>query len=474
MLFTNGNYFIFLGIVFFAYWLTASQRRLPVWLLLVASYYFYALWNPKLLLLVLLISTVDYLTALALGSAKSLPRRKLLLALSIFTDIGALFTFKYFNFFSSSLSELLGRFGWHSSPFVFSGLVLPLGISFITFRSLSYVIDVYRGNFTPTRNYLDYLAFVAFFPTVIAGPIVRASELLPQFRQGPKLTNESGAEALFLIVLGLIKKIAIADFLGNNLVNRVFDEPQFYSSLETLAGIYGYALQLYFDFSAYTDIAIGSALLLGIRLPENFNAPYRARDLRDFWKRWHITLSRWLFDYVYVAIGGLRKRRFNLYRNLVLTFLIGGLWHGPAWTFVLWGALHGLGLSLNHWWAAWRKRRGVKRSEQRWRKAIAVFLTFNFVCLTWVVFRAESLSGAWAVLKRLFALKFAAGNLPISTLIVLTVGYFGVWAPQRIWDKVLTGWARLPSPVQAMMILGVALTLYYLSGTEVKFIYGTF
>src|SRR6185295_6326214 len=223
-----------------------------------------------------------------------------------------------------------------------------------------------------------------------------AKELLPQFSQ-PKMENEQGVEAIFLILVGLIKKVAIADMIGTNLVDRVFDQPQLYSSLETLAAIYGYALQIYCDFSGYSDIAIGSALLLGFKLPTNFNSPYRAQNLRDFWKRWHITLSNWLFNYVYISIGGLRKRRFNLYRNLFLTFLIGGLWHGAAWTFVIWGGLHGLGLSLSHWWN--RRGNGQAKKSGWVVKAICTVLTFHFICLTWIVFRSETLSQVYEVLK---------------------------------------------------------------------------
>jgi len=370
MLFTNGNYFVFLAAVFFVYWLLAKWRLPQVCFLLCASYYFYALWNPKFLALLFLLSTFDFLNALCIGKARGRILRKSLVSLSVRANIGALFLFKYFNFFSASLTDLLNKAGWHVSTPVFQNLILPLGLSFIAFRSLSYVIDVYRGTTKPTHRFVDYLTFVAFFPTIIAGPLARAKDLLPQFRTRPSLSNEEGAQALLLITLGLIKKIAIADFLANNLVDRVFDQPQLYSSVETLFAIYGYALQIYCDFSGYTDIAIGSALLLGFKLPANFNSPYLSTSLRDFWRRWHITLSNWLFDYVFVSFGGIRKRRFNLYRNLILTFLIGGLWHGAAWTFVVWGLLHGLGLSANHGWESLRKRWGWKPLRTWWSKAL--------------------------------------------------------------------------------------------------------
>jgi alginate O-acetyltransferase complex protein AlgI len=475
MLFTSGNYFIFLALVFFVYWLLAA-KRVPTTFLLIASYYFYALWNHKFLVLIFLLSTIDFLTAIGLGGNRSRNLRRLLVSISIVVDVGVLFLFKYFNFFSASLTDLLARSGWHVTAFSLGNLILPLGLSFITFRSLGYVIDVYRGTLQPTKHYLDYLAFVAFFPTLIAGPLVRAGELLPQFRVRPSLTSEAGARAIFLILLGLIKKIAIADFLGNNLVDRVFDQPQLYSSLETLAAIYGYSLQIYFDFSGYSDIAIGSALLLGFKLPSNFDVPYRARDLRDFWRRWHITLSSWLFDYVYVSCGGLRKRRFNLYRNLMVTFLVGGLWHGAAWTFVVWGGLHGLGLSLNHWWSARKHafRGGQKPGGRVWSKAIAVVVTFHFVCLTWVVFRAESLAAAWQVLRRLGALQFSSGNLSRSIVIVLGLAYLTHWLPEKVTTRIGTAWDWLPAPLQAATILCIAAGLYYVSGAEAQFIYGNF
>ena len=474
MLFTSGSYLIFLAIVFFVYWLLTPSRNFRVFALLAASYYFYALWNPKLLVILFLISTVDFLVARGIGATANSTRRKVLLGASIATDIGALVVFKYLNFFSASFSDLLTRFGHQSSPLLLTHLALPIGLSFITFRSLSYTIDVYRRTTEPTTKYFEYLTFVAFFPTVIAGPLVRARELLPQFAERERLTNEDGARAIFLIMLGLAKKIAIANFLANNLVDRVFDQPQLYSSVETLAAIYGYALQIYCDFSGYTDIAIGSALLLGFRLPTNFNSPYRARSIVDFWRRWHITLSNWLRDYVYVSIGGLRKRRFNLYRNLFLTMLIAGLWHGAAWTFVLWGGLHGAGLSATHLWEA--RRRGLKRKprQQWWIKAFCVFATFHFVCLTWVLFRAGNLYQTWEVLKRLGAMQFATSNVAPPVAAILALGFLSHWFPQRGFEWLNTTWEWLPSPVQAMVILGIAFGLYYVSSTNVQFIYGKF
>ena len=485
MLFTTSKYWLFLTIVFFVYWSIAKHRRLAVVCILLASYYFYALWNPKFVLLLLAISTIDFFTALGISATNHRLLRRSLLFVSITSDIGILIVFKYFNFFSASATTLLEQLHWPVRSFLIEDLVIPLGLSFITFRSLSYVIDVYRKTTPATTRYFDYLTFVAFFPTLIAGPVVRAKELLPQFEK-PELSHEQGIEAIFLILLGLIKKVAIADLIGSNLVDRVFDQPELYSSLETLAAIYGYALQIYCDFSGYSDIAIGSAMLLGFKLPINFNSPYRAQNLREFWKRWHITLSNWLFDYVFISIGGLRKRRFNLYRNLFLTFLIGGLWHGAAWTFVAWGALHGLGLSVSHWWHGRSRTKkdlpGMGRLVTavsgprfaRTTRALCTVATFHFICLTWVVFRAENMSQVFTVLGRLTAFQFSLANLPTSLLLLLLVGLASHWFPSRALTSLRHGWCWLPAPAQAVLVLVIAFGLYYVSGTEVQFIYGNF
>ncbi len=471
---TSGNYLLFLALVFFAYWFLARQRRATTILLVVVSYYFYALWNWKSLLLIFSLSTIDFLTAQEIGATDNPRTRKMLLGVSVATDIGALIIFKYFNFFSASLTDTLNRLGLGTSHQILHHFILPLGLSFLTFRSLSYVIDVYRGTMKPTERYWDYLAFVAFFPTLIAGPVVRAKDLLPQFRETPHLTSEDGARAIFLIMLGFVKKLAIADYLAHNLVERVFDQPQLYSTIEVGAAVYGYALQIYCDFSGYSDIAIGSALLLGLRLPENFNAPYQALNLPDFWRRWHITLSNWLTDYVYFSIGGLRKRPWHPYRNLLLTMLIGGLWHGAAWSFVLWGGLHGVGLSVNRWWETRRRKERRAPRQEWWIKALCVLATFHFVCFTWIFFRAGSLTQAWLVLSRFKALEFSAPNLAWPVIFVMLVGYAAHWIPYHALNKLREGWILLPAPVQAAFILALAVGLGKWSNADVQFIYGNF
>ena len=470
---TSGAFLLFLAIVFFAHWLLAGSGRLRVLFLLLASYYFYALWDPRFLALLFLLSTIDFLTAYTMGKVDIPGLRKALLFISIFTDLGVLFVFKYFNFFSKSIAGVISKVH-PTEPFVLTHLLLPLGLSFITFRSLSYVIDVYRKSMEPTNRYIDYLAFVAFFPTVTAGPIVRAKELLPQLAERATFTQADGSRALFLIILGLVKKIAIADFIGFNLVGRVFDTPEFYSSVEVLAGIYGYALQIYCDFSGYTDIAIGSALLLGLTIPDNFNAPYRAWSLVEFWRRWHITLSKWLGDYLYPTFGGIRKGRFYLYRNTILTMLIAGLWHGAAWTFVLWGGWHGLGITVNHWWDHRRKQAKRKPRKQWWIRALCVLATFHFVCLGWVFFRAGTVGTAWNVLKRLFAFQGGIPHLAYPLIVTMILGFLSHWLPDNWYERIRDGWGWLPSPVQALLLVVIGYGLYYVSGAEVQFIYGNF
>jgi D-alanyl-lipoteichoic acid acyltransferase DltB (MBOAT superfamily) len=471
---TSGKYLLFLAAVFFAYWLLSRWRKAQVVLVLAVSYYFYALWNWNALALIVALSTVDFLTAHEIGRTDNKRLKKAMLWLSVCTDIGALFAFKYFNFFSASLTELLNKFGLHTSHQVLHHFVLPIGLSFLTFRSLSYVIDVYRGTMKPTNRYLDYLAFVAFFPTLIAGPVVRAKDLLPQFVEKARLTSEEGTHAIFLIMLGFVKKLLIADYLAHTWVERVFDTPALYSTTETLVAVYGYALQIYCDFSGYSDIAIGSAMLLGFRLPENFNSPYRALSLPDFWRRWHITLSNWLTDYVYFSIGGLRKRPFNLYRNLILTMLIGGLWHGAAWSFVLWGGLHGAGLSVNRWWENRRRRLKQKPRAEWWIKALCIFATFHFVCFTWLFFRAGSLTQAGQILSRFKALEFSAPNLTWQVVTMILIGFAAHWFPRNALEKLRDGWTWLPAPVQAAFILALAVGLSRWSSAEVQFIYGNF
>jgi alginate O-acetyltransferase complex protein AlgI len=479
MLFTQGNYFVFLFVVFFAFWLVAHRAGWRVALLVGASLFFYAQAGIKPLCLLLALTALDYTTTNLMQRNTSQWRRKLLLSISLCADLGALCVFKYADFFLTSTAQGLSFCGYQLSvPHL--NLLVPLGISFFVFQSVAYVVDVYRRDVEPAPSYLDYLAFIAFFPTLIAGPILRAKQLLPQLRSSLTLDAETGGQALFLIALGLIKKIAIADYLSANLVERVFDFPERFSSLEVLAGVYGYALQIYADFSGYSDIAIGSALLLGFTLPLNFNAPYRAQDLPEFWRRWHISLSTWLRDYVFFTIAGVRTRRVAvLYAASLVTMLLGGLWHGAQWTFIFWGLLHGLGLIVVRWWqnthsqhktAYWLNGR-----HTTWARGLSVFVTFHFVCLTWIFFRAETVVQAFAVLRQLGQFSVDFSNLAWPIVALISLGFIAHWLPDGAWQTAQRSFTRLPAPAQAALLFSLSIGLYFVASSDVvPFIYTRF
>ncbi|HEY5950994.1 MAG TPA: MBOAT family O-acyltransferase, partial [Kofleriaceae bacterium] len=318
-----------------------------VLILMLVSCIFYHCWAAEqagaykyLIALIVFTIVLDYYLALAIERCESPAKKKLLLLVSLVSNLGILSVFKYTDFFARDVLHL---------PVEPLGLILPAGISFHTFQSLSYTIDVYKGHIKATRSITELATFVLFFPQLVAGPIVRAQDLLPQLDKLPALELQKATRGLFLILVGLFKKIALADTLALAIVDRVFETPQNFSSVEVLAGVYGYALQIYLDFSAYSDIAIGSALVLGMTLPENFRTPYRSANLQEFWRRWHISLSTWLRDYLYIALGGSRGAAWRTYLNLILTMLLGGLWHGASWAFVVWGGLHGFGLAVTRY-----------------------------------------------------------------------------------------------------------------------------
>jgi D-alanyl-lipoteichoic acid acyltransferase DltB (MBOAT superfamily) len=351
---------------------------------------------------------------------------------------------------------------------------VPIGISFYTFESLSYIIDIYRGRFQPASSPLEFLVFIAFFPHLVAGPIIRPYDFLPQLRPVPSLSLAESGRGLYLICVGLAKKAVIADLLAVNLVDRVFEMPSRYTSAELLAGVYGYALQIYCDFSAYSDIAIGSALLLGLRLPQNFDLPYRAASLPEFWRRWHISLSSWLRDYLFVSLGGASGGAWRAHRNLMLTMLLGGLWHGAAWTFVLWGALHGAGLVAARAWSELVPRRGAGRRSPALELAL-VLLTFHYVCLGWVFFRAPSFGHAWEMLRGLAALAGGTANVSPMLWALLAAGFATHLCPRAIGAAAERAVVRLPAPAQAALLVAVVLAIRWAGTSElVPFIYFQF
>jgi D-alanyl-lipoteichoic acid acyltransferase DltB (MBOAT superfamily) len=469
--FNTLAYAVFLALVFVASWLLASRARWRLWLLLLASYFFYAQWDPRFLLLIFASSSADWLLGNAIDQAADPRRRKQLLVLTVVMNLGVLGLFKYFDFGVAQMSALLSQLGLHP-PEIALRLTLPIGISFFTFESMSYVIDVYRRELPAHESYLEYLAFVAFFPHLVAGPIVRPRDLLPQLREAPRFDAGLASRALLMITLGLVKKLAIGDYLGLNLVDRVFDSPLSYSALECYVALVAYAVQIYCDFSGYTDIAIGSAALLGVRFPRNFDSPYQAHDIVDFWRRWHISLSTWLRDYLYIPLGGNRRGRVRTYVNLLVTMLLGGLWHGANLTFVVWGGLHGLLLAGTR---AFQELRGPAAPRSLAWRVVSVLLTFHAVTFCWLFFRAKTLADAFTILERLSTFSGFHPNLDPRLLGVLSAGLVSHYVPDAWYQRALGVFARLPALAQAAVLMLLALSVREMASLEaVPFVYFQF
>jgi len=389
MLFNTTQFFLFLAVVLVLFY--ASPRRFRRYILLAASYFFYACWNPKFIALLLTLTAIDYTAGIWLEKVAPGPRRKALLILSLSANLGFLGFFKYYNFLASNLALLLGR----PSHSFFLAIVLPLGISFHTFQSMSYVVDVYRGQQKAVRSPIDYALFICFFPQLVAGPIVRAHTFFRDlFHWRPPSADDVSA-GIFLLVLGLTKKMAFADQFAK-VANRYFSDVAGNPGMVTAwSGVVAFGLQIYFDFSGYTDMAIGMAKLLGFHFPVNFRRPYLASSITDFWRRWHISLSTWLRDYLYIPLGGNRHGQWMTYRNLAITMLLGGLWHGASWNFVIWGGYHGALLSVER---AFRFRGG-----RSWLYPLQAILTFGLVLIGWVFFRAADLPQSLRILGQMFS-----------------------------------------------------------------------
>jgi alginate O-acetyltransferase complex protein AlgI len=472
VLFNTSHYALFFGVVFVVAWLLAAHRRLRLLFLLAASYFFYAQWDWRFLPLIWASSTADWLLGNAIARASTPRSRKLWLAGTVVLNLGVLGIFKYFDFGVESARAMLASLGYHP-PDIALRIALPVGISFFTFESMSYVIDVYRRDIEPHPRYTEYLAFVAFFPHLVAGPIVRPRDLLPQLAGEPRFSDRDAAEALFLVAVGLVKKVAIGDYLAVNLVDRVFDSPLTHSALECYAAALGYAVQIYCDFSGYTDIAIGSALLLGVRFPKNFDAPYQAEGITDFWRRWHISLSTWLRDYLYVSLGGNRRGRARTYVNLMLTMLLGGLWHGASWTFVVWGGLHGAALAISRFV---RDLRGPDAPVfTPWTRPFRVFVTFHFVTACWILFRAESFGVAWNYFGQLTTLTSFQTTLDPRVLAVLAVGLASHYVPRGAYEAARERFMALPAVAQGAALFLAALVIREMASADaVPFVYFQF
>ena len=531
MIFSSGIFlFLFLGFTLI-YNCLGKADTLRILFVTFFSYYFYYKSSGLFFWLLALVTTSDYFIAQAIGSVGKGKLGKTLVVLSLVLDLGLLVFFKYTNFLGESLCTLLTNCGVHV-PSAISGsylqgviwqprdIFLPVGISFFTFQSLSYTIDVYRGNIKPLNRLLDYAFYVSFFPQLVAGPIVRARDFIPQIRRPLFVSDEMFGTGIFLIIAGLFKKAVISDYISVNFVERIFDQPDLYSGLENLLAVYGYTLQIYCDFSGYSDMAIGIALLLGFQFPKNFDNPYRSSSITEFWRRWHISLSSWLKDYLYISLGGNRHGKFRQYFNLLMTMLLGGLWHGASLNFILWGGIHGVLLCLDKMWhslcrvlspltylpskkqtlpsPSLQGGSGISANRQideqgncplpagrvRGGSALVVFIggviTFHLVAACWVLFRASSFGIAEQVFHQIFFkfepqifLQWCTSYKGVALLMLL--GYVLHFLPQSLTEKTQGLVTRSPLLVKALLIVLLVWVVIQVKSSDVQpFIYFQF
>jgi alginate O-acetyltransferase complex protein AlgI len=442
MLFVEFRFFWFFLAVFAVYWSLRENRSRKIWLLL-CSYFFYACWNWKFLFLIMASSALDYLVGTMLARTENPRARRGWLILSLCANLGTIAFFKYYNFFVTSAAALLAWLGLHPSLHTLN-IIIPVGVSFYTFHSMSYTIDVYRGKLKPVSNILDLACFIGFFPQMVAGPIVRASAFLPQLRTIRQFADVDGRGALVLFLTGFIKKACIADAVAP-FVDRYFDAPWNFTMPSAWVAVLFYAIQIYCDFSGYTDMAIATAGLLGYQLPVNFRFPYFAANISEFWHRWHISLSSWLRDYLYIPLGGNRGPAWFVYRNIMITMLLGGLWHGGAWTFVIWGGLHGLALIVHREWVRRTGESPMARSFMRW---LAWLLTIYWVCVAWIFFRAVDLPHAAPALRS-FLFFPSAGTEDLGAWMLWIVAALGFVHWLNFRETFSDWWRRPAAPVFA-------------------------
>ena len=477
LIFSSGLFlFLFAGFALF-YPLMSRRVLLRIIYVTLFSLYFYYKSSGIYFLLLVFVATSDYFIGKAIYSAASVTKRKLLVTLSLCIDLGLLVYFKYTNMIIDLINTVRG------GHIEFKDIFLPIGISFFTFQSLSYIIDIYRHRLRPVRRWIDYLFYISFFPQLVAGPIVRARDFIPQIYRSPIIVSRAMfGEGVFLIICGLFKKAVISDFISINFVDRVFDNPLLYTGLENLFAVYGYALQIYCDFSGYSDMAIGIALLLGFRFDRNFDSPYKSATITEFWRRWHISLSSWLRDYLYISLGGNRKGTVRTYVNLLVTMVLGGLWHGASLRFVIWGALHGVSLAVHkfvmkHFPSF--KATGMKMKSP-YRRIIGIIITFHLVCVGWVFFRADSMEVVGNIFSQIFT-SFNIGILPEvlsgyrGIVILMFTGYILHFIPDRIENRFKGIVTNMPVIAQSLVIsLLIWLVMQIKSGDIQPFIYFQF
>lgn len=494
LLFSSFYFWGFFFVVYAIYCLVYKVNKWRNIYLFAVSLFFYYKSGGYFFSLLVLSTVMDYSLGMLVGNTVNKAKKKLFVALSVVVNLGLLSYFKYSYFLVDSINYFLGTDfkvvnvladlsnSIAGTRFEVSDIILPVGISFYTFQSLSYIIDVYRGHIKPVKSILDFGFFVTFFPQLVAGPIVRANEFIPQLFQSYKLSKQQFGHALFLIINGLIKKMVISDYISINYVDRIFDNPLSYTGFENLMGAYGYAIQIYCDFSGYTDIAIGVAMLLGFTLPLNFNSPYKADSITDFWRRWHISLSTWLRDYLYISLGGNRKGKIRTYFNLLLTMLLGGLWHGASVKFIIWGALHGFALAVHKIWnnIFLKTKRFENIRYKKLLKIFSVFLTFHFVVLTWIYFRASDLDSVNVMFYKIVydfqlqtvpAVIMAYGNV----FFVLLLAFIIHWLPVTVKENIRGSFINSSYAYKVLAIIFMVFLIFQIKSSAVQpFIYFQF
>lgn len=522
LLFNNGFFVFFFAIFIVLYYSFRNNFKVRRYIFCFFSLYFFYKASGYFVVCVIISAIVDYVLSNAIYRQENKKKKKLLLLCSIVFNLGMLVYFKYTNFFISICNDLL------HAGFNPLNILLPVGISFYTFENLSYTIDVYRGQFEPARKFSDYLLFLSFFPKLVMGPIVRAHDFVPQINKEYKISENDFAKGFYLIISGLFKKLIISDFITLNFVNYIFDDPSRYTGLENLFAVYGYAAIIYCDFSGYSDVAIGIAKWLGFTIPVNFKSPYQSKNITEFWRRWHISLSSWLRDYLYIPLGGNRNSsigtwifsgifftgiflaafyllNLNLFiavaisaavlllfllpaiikkeksisasLNLLVTMLLGGFWHGANWNFIIWGAMHGTSLAIHKVWLTMTGRPFAKINNRWWYNAIAVFITFHFVCFCWIFFKAASFTDASDMIRQIlhdfsFSIwgAFFANYKSVLAMILLAALIHAI--PDDFADKMISRFQRIPLPVYiTIFFVFVVAYGFFKSATPVMPIY---
>jgi alginate O-acetyltransferase complex protein AlgI len=517
LLFNNG-FFVFFFAIFIALYYT-FRNNFPVrrYIFCFFSLYFFYKASGYFVGLVIVSAVVDFVLSNAIWKQQDKTKKKILLICSIIFNLGMLFYFKYTNFFISVSNELL------DTGFNPLNILLPVGISFYTFENLSYTVDVYRGQFEPARKFSDYLLFLSFFPKLVMGPIVRAHDFVPQINKPYVITDNDFAKGFYLIISGLVKKLVISDYITLNFVNYIFDDPSRYTGLENLFAVYAYAVVIYCDFSGYSDVAIGIARWLGFSIPTNFLSPYQSKNITEFWRRWHISLSSWLKDYLYIPLGGNRSSSagtwifsilffagiyltgtkllaFNWWQsmllsagilllfvlpaiiskekkgvaanmNLLTTMLLGGFWHGASWNFIIWGALHGISLAVHKIWMLLTGKALAKVNNSWWYNAIAVLITFHFVCFCWVFFKAEEYDIAISMLHQItHDFSFSVWNAFLGNywpvLVMMVIAYLLHAIPDEYADKVIGGFQRIPLVAYMLVFFAFVILYGYFKSSE--------